>query len=274
LRFATRNAKKQPGNGDSGLGLEFGDVVLLSYPSVRYLDPVDSEKGISQRLYLPYKDVFATVNGAPSFDEPGKVYYPVKIASTFSNARLGLYDIAEDNNFKMSHHDATIIPHGLKAVTRIINGLRIVAGGANLITGYALDAFAFLSNPFDPNPVVKAFDQSGGKGLAGVIKSMRFKWIDDASPWETEKGARAPKICQISVGFDPIHDIGPGLDHKGYNRAPVYPVGQVVNAISGKSGDFLDSDAANTVLNAAGVGEGKNAMQLAKHINNMDDDES
>ena len=282
LRLATRRARKMPTDRsgfiarktDTGLGV--GDVVLLSYPSVRYLDPVATEKGISDRLYLPYKDVFATVNGDPSIDEKDQstAYYPVKIASTFSNARLGLYDIAEDSTFKMSHHDATIIPHGLKTVTQIINGLRVVAGGANLITGYALDVFGFLSNPLDPNPVVKAFDQSGGKGLAGVIKSMRFKWIDDASPWETEKGARAPKICQITVGFDPVHDIAPGLDHKGYNRAPVYPVGQVVNAISGKSGDFLDSDVANTLLNAFDTGEAKNSQQLAIHINNMDDDES
>ena len=278
LRLATRDAKKQPGNSDSDLGLSVGDVVLLSYPSVRYLDPVDKETGallgtgVSERLYLHYKDVFATVNGAPRFDEPGKAYYPVKIASTFSNARRGIYDIAEDNTFRMSHHDATIIPHGLKTVTLIINILRLAAGGANLVTGYALDVFGFLSNPFDPNPVVKAFDQSGGKGLAGVIKSMRFKWIDDASPWETEKDARAPKICQITVGFDPIHDIAPGLDHKGYNRAPVYPVGQVVNAISGKSGDFLDSDAANTVLNGLGVGEAKNTVALKQSIDDMIDE--
>ena len=277
LRFATRNARKLPQQGEEGItapGLGVNDVVALSYPSTRHLDPVESQRGISERLYLPYKDVFATVTGKPIHDvkDQSTVYYPVKIASTFSNAKMGIYDISGENDFKMSHHDATIIPHGLSMVTTIINTLRVAAGAANLVTGYALDVFGFLSNPFDPNPVVKAFDQSGGQGLAGVIKSMRFKWIDDASPWETEKGARAPKICQITVGFDPVHDIAPGLDHKGYNRGPVYPVGQVVNAISGKSGDFLDSDAANTVLNRLGVGEAKNTVALQQSIDDMIDE--
>ena len=32
------------------------------------------------------------------------------------------------------------------------------------------------------------------------------------------------------------------MDHLGYNRAPLYQVGDVVNSIAGKSGDWLDSD--------------------------------
>ena len=36
----------------------------------------------------------------------------------------------------------------------------------------------------------------------------------------------------------------------GYNRAPVYPVGDVMNEIVGTSGDLLDSQLAQTVGDA------------------------
>jgi hypothetical protein len=49
------------------------------------------------------------------------------------------------------------------------------------------------------------------------------------SNWEVgmgvEEGRKAPKMCKVSVSFSPFHDIVPGLDHQGFNRAPVYPVG-------------------------------------------------
>ena len=75
------------------------------------------------------------------------------------------------------------------------------------------------------NSLVKAFKDSGGKGLAGVIESMNFDWYDKVT-WETTKvGKKAPKLCKVTLAFSPIHDISPGLDSNGYNRAPIYPVG-------------------------------------------------
>ena len=50
--------------------------------------------------------------------------------------------------------------------------------------------------------------------------------------------------------FKPVHDIAPGLDHLGYNRAPVYPVGDVMNDIVGTSGDLLDSQLAQVAGDA------------------------
>lgn len=76
----------------------------------------------------------------------------------------------------------------------------------------------------DKNAIVKAFQSAQGKGLAGTIDSMSFNWTEDIT-WEISPNERAPKMCRISMGFTPIHDISPGLDHNGYNRAPVYPVG-------------------------------------------------
>lgn len=92
---------------------------------------------------------------------------------------------------------------------------------------YADDMASFMDD--DPknndkgNAISRSFRSSGGKGLAGFIESMAFDWYDRVT-WETEVGRKAPKICKVTISFSPIHDITPGLDHRGVNRAPIYPV--------------------------------------------------
>jgi len=86
------------------------------------------------------------------------------------------------------------------------------------------DLSTFLSS--DNNAVVKSFADTGGKGLAGFIESMHFDWYDKVT-WETQDGRTAPKICKVTLTFSPVHDISPGIDHFGYNRAPIYPVGSM-----------------------------------------------
>ena len=84
------------------------------------------------------------------------------------------------------------------------------------------------------NSITRAFETSSGRGLAGVISSMSFNWIDgDNTPWETSFGSRAPKICSIKIKFEPIHDIAPGLDSDGFNRAPTHNVGSIMNNLAG-----------------------------------------
>lgn len=83
------------------------------------------------------------------------------------------------------------------------------------------------------NSIVKSFESVGGKGMACAIDSLNFNWLDN-TPWETEMyGGRAPKICKISMNITPIHDIAPGLDSDGFNRAPVYGVGRVMGMVTG-----------------------------------------
>ena len=36
-------------------------------------------------------------------------------------------------------------------------------------------------------------------------------------------------VCKVTLAFDPIHDISPGIDVNGFNRAPVYKVGDVMH---------------------------------------------
>jgi hypothetical protein len=91
----------------------------------------------------------------------------------------------------------------------------------------------------DSNAVVRSFRSAGGKGLAGRIDSLAFDWYDRAS-WETAPGRTAPLMCKVTLAFTPIHDIAPGLDHLGFNRAPVYPVGTYMkhgdDAFDGRGG--------------------------------------
>ena len=101
------------------------------------------------------------------------------------------------------------------------------------LDGFYKDAFSSASTGIEDiskfldvekNALVKSFHSIQGKGLAGVIESMNFDWFDKVT-WETLPGSTAPKMCKVTISYAPIHDISPGLDHLGYNRAPLYPVG-------------------------------------------------
>ena len=49
----------------------------------------------------------------------------------------------------------------------------------------------------------------------------------------------------VDVGFQPIHDLPPGLDAEGFNRAPLYNVGAIMNGLSGPDmhdTNILDAD--------------------------------
>ena len=78
----------------------------------------------------------------------------------------------------------------------------------------------------DKNPIMRSFETTAGRGLAGVITSLNFDWgLNDTINWDTRHfGYKAPKGCKISISFTPIHDITPGLDADGMIRAPVFNV--------------------------------------------------
>ena len=79
------------------------------------------------------------------------------------------------------------------------------------------------------NPFTAAFESAAGKGLAGFITSLNLGGLMDA-PWETRRdGSKGPMYIKIDIGFAPIHDIPPGLDHNGMLRAPSYNIGRLMN---------------------------------------------
>lgn len=90
----------------------------------------------------------------------------------------------------------------------------------------AVDDFLSAGN----NSIVRSFQSVAGRGLAGVITTMGFDW--KAPTWDTtDIGRRAPQWCQVTMTFQPIHDIAPGLDVNGFDRAPIYNVGAEANKV-------------------------------------------
>jgi len=118
---------------------------------------------------------------------------------------------------------------------KITEKIQEYLGTKGISTAYmdAVNDFMIDNDPQKGNAISRSFRSSGGKGLAGFIESMNFDWYDRVT-WEIgagvdnpqpQRGRRAPKMCKVTISFSPIHDITPGLDHLGMNRAPIYPVG-------------------------------------------------
>jgi hypothetical protein len=85
----------------------------------------------------------------------------------------------------------------------------------------------------NPNPIMKAFCSTEGKGLACVIRQMSLENIIDV-PWAVERfDGRAPQLLTVNMEITPIHDVNPGLDNKGFMTAPIWPTGTIVNNVMG-----------------------------------------
>ena len=83
------------------------------------------------------------------------------------------------------------------------------------------------------NAVVRAFETTQGRGLAGMLTSISFNWLDENNTWEVTRGSRAPIFCTVTVGMNVIHDLPPGISDDGFMIAPSYPVGGVNRRIFG-----------------------------------------
>lgn len=236
------------GFGDFLTNIGISSKVMLKARGTPYLI-TEKDNQMQLRLRRP---VFVKVNSARE-DRTGTVY----------NVTLNDTTIGSDLNgkkFDVSAADLVVdagqivdigsLP-GVLLSAGLITGLAGVvansaANGANtgLANNTSFDApvdiplgdlFGSLGRTFTSpynNPITRAFEDRMGEGLAGVVKSMSFTWMD--SPWEVDWNSRAPTACKITIGFSPIHDISPGLDSNGFNRAPIYNVGQIMNDTFGQ----------------------------------------
>jgi hypothetical protein len=94
----------------------------------------------------------------------------------------------------------------------------------------ALNLSEFLSSDADKgNPVIKSFETTLGRGLAGFITDIKFDWNE--STWEIDNGIRAPKFMKVNISFSPIHDIPMGLDSDLAMRSVAYNVGGLSKTI-------------------------------------------
>lgn len=172
------------------------------------------------------------------------------------------------------HEDLHPLPNTIYTNTVVLPALAAAAtGGASVVNllkdianNYAtgipkvgksitpvIDAFADLldtnENKFlnaDNNPFVRSFETTMGRGLAGKLGGITFDWLDQSFSWETDYNSRAPMGVKISFSLDVIHDLPPGLDYAGYNRAPLYNVGRIMKDISG---DVYDDGGFNSENN-------------------------
>ena len=109
----------------------------------------------------------------------------------------------------------------------IVETALVPADRPNIETG-KMNATDFYD--YEKNSVVKSFESTMGMGMAAVVTQLQFTWMDGLwGAGEDGAGHRAPRSCKVQMSFEPIHDIAPGLDHEGLNRAPIYPVGNLVN---------------------------------------------
>ena len=81
----------------------------------------------------------------------------------------------------------------------------------------------------EKNAIVRSFESTLGKGLAGFITQLSFDYAD--STWSTsEVLGKAPKSVAITMAFSPIHDLPVGLDSDGRLRALSHPVGSIADS--------------------------------------------
>ena len=87
------------------------------------------------------------------------------------------------------------------------------------------------------NPIIRAFESTRGRGLAGFITDLKMDWAD--APWEIAEGSRAPIFMKLAVTFSPIHDIPLGLDSDGMMRSVAYNVGDLSRVVGSDPYDRL-----------------------------------
>jgi hypothetical protein len=128
-----------------------------------------------------------------------------------------------------------------RTTSRLAEKPRNVANGLQALTNRA-------ENPgIESLPFVQALRKGSLDGLAGMITTfdLDYNWVDSSSfALETNRGSVAPIGVKINIGMNVIHDIQPGRDALGNNRAPIFPVGRAMNDSIGRFYDdfFYDEE--------------------------------
>ena len=103
------------------------------------------------------------------------------------------------------------------------------------------DFFNAGSSP-NGNAIVRSFESTRGRGVAGFITSLALDYGMGNHPWDDRPGSRAPMIVKISMGFAPITDLPLGLDYNGDIRNPSHPVGQYAGSFGDVYSDINTSN--------------------------------
>jgi hypothetical protein len=167
----------------------------------------------------------------------------VKSSYPGHKAAQDLYDqaVSSSKTFPVEDIEFTVVRDALinlseTTTQRIISdasdasaGLLDSAAAINPVLDFVENLKAFMLP--ENNSIVRSFESTGGRGLAGFIDSMNFDWYNGVT-WDISTERKAPKMCKVTINFTPIHDISPGLDSNGQNRAPIYRLGPYRESLS------------------------------------------
>ena len=230
-----------------GVGYAPGDVAFLMPKFEGYIEPTKASRGLpgirlasqlTRRLRLSGATK-VKITGQPDrggYGEHAVTYYFVEVLDAQAKEQQGTW--------LCTHSD--LFP----SVEDIANSQKALVAGVNAIED--LDPSVLFGNDGFMSPsqngIVRSFNTTRGRGLAGFITTFNIAEMAQMQ-WATERyGARAPKYVKINLTFAPVHDIAPGLDHRGFNRAPIYPVGDIAR---GASGDVYDDTGGEDSFNEA-----------------------
>ena len=159
--------------------------------------------------------------------------------------------VGQDGIYQCTQHDLMADPTEISRIAK--NQVTSKSGGTDDVqqtnSQNAVATF-FNSSGDNGNPVIKAFESTKGKGLAGFIKSLKFDWSE--ARWETgRQNARAPMSVKVSIDFAPIFDINPGLDSEGFMTSPVYNTGDTIKVLTEMTDERIQNNTDRANLDRA-----------------------
>lgn len=142
----------------------------------------------------------------------------------------------QEGTYKVPYASILIDEEDISRKIRIDVLRRNGSPSAEIISPQSVQDFL---NP-EQNPIFKAFETTEGRGLAGVMKTLRFDYSNVT--WETEMfNGRAPRMLKINIDFTPIHDVAPGIDWSGFNTAPTHNVGRILQPFGEKPASDIET---------------------------------
>jgi hypothetical protein len=155
------------------LGAGIGGAVSIVTNGTRILAPLDSPAGAP---LLVNHSIRVRITNVIQSETMRKYHF------TVPNGGFG-----QDGIYQCTQYDLMADP---SEITRIATSQVSTTSTGSANTQNSVTSF-FDSTGDNGNPIIKAFESTQGKGLAGFIKSLKFDWSE--ARWETGRfGARAP----------------------------------------------------------------------------------
>lgn len=252
-----RDAVTDPGDENTmfgapppSTGYKDGNVIFLSSPRVMQLVTEDGKVGV-------ISEGKSVGRGASKSTKPRPVL--ISSATPLEVKKVGRADKPLLEIFKSAGEGKScfyfVQPKDPKIKKAFDLGDRGFIISHDMIGGSDIETFAELSGikPSAPgegiypaaklsaatNGIIRAFNTTKGRGMAGYITSLSMDWGD--ATWSVEPGKRAPKECKISIAFTPIHDTPLGVSYDGGLRGVAYNVGEPSRVYAGDPYDTAEA---------------------------------